>query len=29
MALIGDSADNIKGVNGIGPKKALNLVQTY
>lgn len=29
LALIGDSADNIKGVNGIGPKKALNLVQTY
>jgi DNA polymerase-1 len=29
LALIGDAADNIKGVSGIGPKKALTLVQKY
>lgn len=29
LALIGDSADNIKGVSGIGPKGALDLVQRY
>ena len=29
MALLGDAADNIKGVNGIGEKKALSLVQQF
>lgn len=29
LALIGDSADNVKGVSGIWPKGAINLVQTY
>ena len=29
LALIGDSADNIKGVAGIWPKGAMTLVQTY
>ncbi|MDR2541489.1 MAG: hypothetical protein LBD11_07190 [Candidatus Peribacteria bacterium] len=29
LALLGDSADNVKGVPGIGEKKALYLVQTY
>lgn len=29
LALIGDSADNIKGVSGIWPKWALELVKTY
>lgn len=29
LALIWDHADNIKWVTGIGPKKALNLVQSY
>ncbi len=28
-ALIGDSADNIKGIKGIGPKKALNIINQY
>ncbi|MDR0283255.1 MAG: hypothetical protein LBI53_08485 [Candidatus Peribacteria bacterium] len=29
LALLGDAADNIKGVNGIGEKKARNLVQQF
>lgn len=29
LALIGDSADNIKGVAGIWPKKALDLIQIF
>ncbi|GHW02309.1 5'-3' exonuclease [candidate division SR1 bacterium] len=29
LALLGDSADNVKGVAGIGEKKALNLIQQY
>ena len=29
LALLGDSADNVKGVMGIGEKKALTLVQEY
>jgi len=29
LALLGDAADNIKGVNGIGEKKALSLVQQF
>lgn len=29
LALLGDAADNIKGVAGIGQKKALSLVQQY
>lgn len=29
LALIGDSADNVKGVTGIGPKGAMNLIQMY
>ena len=29
LALIGDSADNVKGVTGIWPKGAMNLIQTY
>ncbi|MDR0607662.1 MAG: hypothetical protein LBG52_04900 [Candidatus Peribacteria bacterium] len=29
LALIGDIADNVKGVVGIGDKKALHLIQTY
>ncbi len=28
-ALMGDTADNIKGVNGIGEKTAIKLIQTY
>lgn len=28
-ALMGDSSDNIKGVQGVGPKGALGLLQTY
>lgn len=29
LALIGDSADNIKGVNGVGPKTATKLLNEY
>lgn len=29
LALVGDSADNIKGINGIWPKKASDLIQKY
>ena len=29
LALLGDAADNIKGVHGIGEKKALSLVQQF
>jgi len=29
LALLGDAADNIKGVNGIGEKKARSLVQQF
>ncbi|MFZ2150416.1 MAG: 5'-3' exonuclease H3TH domain-containing protein [Candidatus Absconditicoccaceae bacterium] len=29
LSLTGDSADNIKGVAGIGPKKALDLIKKY
>lgn len=29
LALIGDNADNIPGVDGIGPKKAAQLLETY
>ncbi|HMS91743.1 MAG TPA: 5'-3' exonuclease H3TH domain-containing protein [Candidatus Absconditabacterales bacterium] len=27
--MVGDSADNIKGITGIGPKKASDLIQKY
>lgn len=29
LALLGDSADNVKGVSGIGEKKALKLIQNF
>ena len=29
LALVGDSSDNIPGVKGVGPKTALELLQTY
>ncbi|MFP3294456.1 MAG: 5'-3' exonuclease H3TH domain-containing protein, partial [Hydrogenobaculum sp.] len=29
LALIGDSVDNIKGIKGVGPKKAVELLEKY